>query len=809
MHKSLQALLLAAAMLLTVFAVPANAALPVDVVDSQYAASIDLLLSLDVMSVTDDGMFHPDDPLTRGAFTQTVARLNGMDNSTPQTAATPFLDVPPDNELSGAVAFAVAARLVSGYGDGTFRPDEPVTCNQAVKILVCALGYGGLAEQRGGFPAGYLSVAAEQKLLTGLSLDGETVVTRGLAAVMIANALDIDLMQQTGFGESGQYQVIEGQTILSEHLHIEKGEGLVTGNEYARFSDNGMMRYGEVEIAGMPYWAGETDAKDRIGQYVTYYAQLEEEREDKTLLYIQTDPNGDTVTVDAQDILPGEGDADAVAYLAGNGRKKTVSITPDTVVLYNGRLLGSFTMSDLEPQQGSVTFSSSSRNGAYDIVVVRDTVNFVVKNVSTTGDEILVYDKYWAAGSSTDSGYQHPGVLHLNPDDSGSRVVVTADGRTIRPEDMKEWDVATVAQSRDGLVTEIAVSTQRVQGTVEEVVADATPKLVIGGETYEVARNVTEAVALPEVGKSGTFSVDIYGRIAAFNSAAIDQSLTYGYLLNLGKEGTLDTRALFRIVDTEGVWHEVKSAESVQFNGVKTESAALLGSAVLMDENGAVVQQVVSFALNGDGELRELNTEGSPECFIKKAAETGTFKYMSNAKTFGHFLVSDETKFIRLPPSYDADKPEAYGETKLSNFTHNQDYSNLTPYYLSEESEKLMKFDLVIQDGGDGGSGSIDIANQMHVVKRVSTGINEEGETVDRLYTLSGGSEVISESSSGKRINGLHAGDVILLSRSGDVINGYLKVFSADSGLDIYTIRSNINDTGDETPEAVEMIEKF
>ena len=41
-------------------------------------------------------------------------------------------------------------------GDGTFAPDAPVTYEQALKMVVCTLGYVQFAENLGEWPEGFI-----------------------------------------------------------------------------------------------------------------------------------------------------------------------------------------------------------------------------------------------------------------------------------------------------------------------------------------------------------------------------------------------------------------------------------------------------------------------------------------------------------------------------------------------------------------------------------------------------------------------------------------------------------------------------
>ncbi|RNB79342.1 hypothetical protein EDM59_26985 [Brevibacillus nitrificans] len=79
-----------------------------------------------------DTKFGPEASLTRAQFVALLART--FDWQLPSTPKLSFKDKVP-SYAQGAVQVAVSKGLVKGYGDNTFRPDQPVTRAEAAVIL--------------------------------------------------------------------------------------------------------------------------------------------------------------------------------------------------------------------------------------------------------------------------------------------------------------------------------------------------------------------------------------------------------------------------------------------------------------------------------------------------------------------------------------------------------------------------------------------------------------------------------------------------------------------------------------------------
>ena len=77
------------------------------------------------------------------------------------------------------------AGQLSGYEDGTFRPNEKITQTEAIVAIVKALGWGVVVDQTGTYPGNYITKASELKIFKGAVDTNSEYVIRGNAAIYI------------------------------------------------------------------------------------------------------------------------------------------------------------------------------------------------------------------------------------------------------------------------------------------------------------------------------------------------------------------------------------------------------------------------------------------------------------------------------------------------------------------------------------------------------------------------------------------------------------------------------------------------
>ncbi len=139
-----------------------------------------------------NGDLRPDEELTRAEFATILCHAIGVDKlaeSAEMIEKEYFSDVPSTHWAAGYINTAFEYKAINGFDDGTFRPENPVTNEQVVKMLVAAWGYGDEAEKLGGYPNGYMEVAKKYGLTDSVLFNYGIASKRWVACAFIYGAI--------------------------------------------------------------------------------------------------------------------------------------------------------------------------------------------------------------------------------------------------------------------------------------------------------------------------------------------------------------------------------------------------------------------------------------------------------------------------------------------------------------------------------------------------------------------------------------------------------------------------------------------
>ena len=256
--------------------VPAvSAAVPAEIKGTRYEEPVQVLSALEIMVGDENGLFRLDDTIIRSEVAKLAIHTMGLEDAAESSKGqTVFYDVPTDHWANGYINLAVAHGIIEGDGDGNFRPNDPITYAEAMTIMVQATGYSVSAEEAGGYPYGYIKVGTSNGLAKNVQGSAYEEISRGNVAFLTTNALEVPLMEQTGFGSNERYEITD-KTLLKDRLNVTKGTGQVTAVENTSITGSSKLGENQVEIDEKLFETA-YNMNDLLGYNIEYYL-----REDK------------------------------------------------------------------------------------------------------------------------------------------------------------------------------------------------------------------------------------------------------------------------------------------------------------------------------------------------------------------------------------------------------------------------------------------------------------------------------------------------------------------------------------------------
>ena len=208
---------LAAALILSLLTLPAAAA------SGELDEAVAVLSGLGIVSGYSDGLYHPEDGLTRAQFCKLAILAEGHGDQAALSAyRSLFSDVSALGWAAPYIALAHEEGLMTGKGDGSFGPDEAVTLDQAVTVCLRLLGYAQ-ADVGPFWPEDYIAKAQRVGLLEGLDAQAGQELTRGQAALLLYNLLQLPNAQGKTFALGLGSAWVEDAVVLDNDAEAADG----------------------------------------------------------------------------------------------------------------------------------------------------------------------------------------------------------------------------------------------------------------------------------------------------------------------------------------------------------------------------------------------------------------------------------------------------------------------------------------------------------------------------------------------------------------------------------------------------------
>ena len=157
--------------------------------------------------------------ITRGAFAKMLVSFSTYRESVGAqgTVGTLYRDVPGSSQWAPYIRIAVQQGWMNGYTDGSFRPDNTVTLEEACAAVLKMLSYK-TTDLTGSFPQAQLNKAQQIGLRDQLTCTQGQAMTYEQCTLLLYNALRANTASGSAYGSSLGFTVSNGQVDTSSVL---------------------------------------------------------------------------------------------------------------------------------------------------------------------------------------------------------------------------------------------------------------------------------------------------------------------------------------------------------------------------------------------------------------------------------------------------------------------------------------------------------------------------------------------------------------------------------------------------------------
>ena len=595
---------------------------------------------------TDD--FSENKAVTKGDFSIYLVRALKM--PVDSGISLPFSDVKDSDSIAPYIKALYGAGVVHGYNN-EFNIYNPITYNEAIKMMVSAIGYGHEAELSGPYPAGYLKMADKLKITRNLNLENREVISKKEAALLLFNMLNAKLLEITKIEGSNISYKESDETIFSKFYNIYSTKGRVIKNsKVSILSDNDPVQDGYVQIDDELYLEGDTDVSSYIGYEIEFYFQYDEDTDESEIILVaQLKNDRKELYINAKDIQDFAGNK--YTYYDETGKVRTVRLSDGYYLVYNKSYpQKGFTSDKMKPVHGGVRLVWGDGSGNPDVVMIDEYISSAVSSIDVNKQIIYTKDQTTIELSSVD--YK----------------IYNANGRETELSAIKEWDVISQAWSADRSQARIYISNETVSGTVSAIGNDGMDYAVIDGKEYSIVDGCFKKSEL-EINDSVTAYLDIMGCVAAFDIET-DIGMEYAYLMKAYVEED-EEKGHIRVFDSKGITQNYILADKVEINDVKYKDYE-----AAVNYLSSLDVKLVKFETRDQKTVNSMVVCDGTDKYIHRV-EVIQYIWNANNKTFGGRATMPDNAPVFVIPGDDVSK---YKIESIRQFSHDSGYGGIEIY---------------------------------------------------------------------------------------------------------------------------------
>lgn len=558
---------------------------------------------------TPEGGISNDIAMTRGdfcAYTAKALKLTENDNNVY------FSDVPRSHSNVSYIN-ALADYGIVSKGTEEFRPDGAISEEEAIKIVVSAIGYSTVAELEGGWPNGYINTAGRLRIIPKIT--NPLNLTHKEAMLLLYNGLIAETYSLSGASKGNVVYEKSGETSLETVWNITRASGMLNAF-YGGSLDGNTVEKNGMRIGNENFECLDAIYPDDMFANTVDFTYIKRENEGKNplILWICNADNNDCI-IDANGIEEFDEESYAIKYYASenSSKPKTERFERNAKIYYNGALYtGSVSgiMNEFihDKKKGVIRLKDMDESGAYDTVIIKSYRNVAVRQVNYNGD--IYYNMADSTDSIDKSAYHN--VTVRTP--SGKNAALTINDTT----------VLTIAESKDYEYLEIIVCDDIVIGNVLSVGSKDDGECNVGLADRKLKLDASYPKKFPPIACNTEykFIIDKFGYIAyaeAITNSDKNVALIISYYI--GDEIMGEIEGGLKLLTSKNEIKVYPFASKVKVDGVTYSKAQrvydVLGSLPgtntdylysRENTNLAVRKQAIRYVINDKDELIEIDS---------------------------------------------------------------------------------------------------------------------------------------------------------------------------------------------------------
>lgn len=504
--------------------------------DNTYQAALSVCSALGIITGYEDGSIKPEATVTRAEMATIILRMLKLSETDYKNV---FLDVASDHWAAGIIQTAVEQAIVDGMGDGTFVPEGNVKYEQVIKMIVAAMGYATDAEMAGGYPNGYISVGSSSlSLLKGVKgMTGEDM-PRGEVIKAAYNALMAPFRTVTGT-KNGQPIYESKNTLGVEKFNLYEEDGIVVSTPNGTITSGVQKKSDRMTIDGVQYKVGVENADQYLGTKVKFY-YIDTNADDPEVVAIVSSGKSTEVTINADDI-------DTMSVYGTNGE------TAGTLTAFTSKTSSAtkkYKINDVTViYNGSVLtaadYAAAGKTESYDEFIKPSVGSVKIVDYDADGVyDILFADSYETMLVTTVTTDKLNGkinnanaTLNLENDANDKTITVMKSGNPATAKNLRKNDVVSLKRNIDESIIELIVTGETITGKINGVATDGDEKVItVNGEEYKVDKNAEDSITN---GMTAVLYLDAFNRVGFIESSTggnLSEGEKYAVIVNAYEE---------------------------------------------------------------------------------------------------------------------------------------------------------------------------------------------------------------------------------------------------------------------------------